>query len=144
MTRSLSSSTTSGGTLAIDRRPTRQGVMLVAVLAALALAGLFAAARLMVFLPLAITAVAYALWCVHRLRAPRIARLMLHADGHVVMIPVRDGDNIQGELAGTPFVSSWLICLGVRAAGRRRSFCFFPDSTDADTFRRLAARLKNL
>lgn len=130
--------------LAVDRSPTRWGAALIAGLAAFSLAAWFATARPVHFLPVAAIVTAYAVWCVYRLWMPRIRRMLFHADNRVVLVPASGDENIQGTLAGTPFVSPWLVCLGVHVGGRRRSFCFFADSTDAASFRRLSAWLKNL
>lgn len=64
-------------------------------------------------------------------------------------LEVADGTQLQAELSGNSFIHPWLTIVNLKLIQqpwyrRHRSLIFLPDNTDAESFRRLRVRLRQL
>jgi hypothetical protein len=69
--------------------------------------------------------------------------LVYGKDRHIVL-ELREGGQIAGEVCADTLVSPWLVLLNVATAGHgRKSLLLFPDAMPADGHRRLRVLLRN-
>ncbi len=71
--------------------------------------------------------------------------LTLACDEHgYVILGMRDGTQLTGEVAADTLVAPWLILLNVKTDGQGKlSLLLFPDAMDSDHYRRLRVLLRH-